>query len=712
MNTVAKPAIPVSIEQTNYEHLWNEIGRLRMLLRRRMLWLRKQGRSGAGFSGADAQADRLLAGDDRRGEADFYRTMPETRALETALAENERRGDLMAERLREAGAAPALDRLVSLFELSRFERDVIVLCLAPEWDGSFERLYGYLHDDAARRFPTPQLAFDLFTEGGDEARGARLSFQSCGRLRHFRLIAMEEGGGPLSPLRLAPRIAAYLMGVNQLDGKVEQVLEPVPPLPLAPQQSMCLDGLSRHIAERLEKGAWPRLNLAGPRDCGKKALARALCERLGLRLYRLDLEKAGAFDPEIWNLLERDSVLGQFALYLRCGEQARESLGRMEGLFGRLRVLLIAASAEPLDSEWPLMVIPVERPPAEDRGALWRQLLDSLPNEVDGEIAPIVEAFEFGPSGIARAVWQARSESLLREPDGGVITGGDLWNACRSQAGRGMGALAQPIPACNTWDDIVLPAEVERQLRAVADQVRNRHRVYTGWGFGASLNRGRGISALFAGPSGTGKTMAAEILAGDLGLNLYRIDLSAVVNKYIGETEKNLRRVFDAAEQSGAILLFDEADALFGKRSEVTDSHDRYANIEIDYLLQRMEEYRGLAILATNMKSALDAAFLRRLRFVVDFPFPGPGERRLIWEKSFPQGAPLDDIRYELLARLEIAGGNIRNIVLNGAFLAAAEDAAIGMRHLMRAAADEYAKEEKLVTAAEFGAYFPMVRRS
>jgi SpoVK/Ycf46/Vps4 family AAA+-type ATPase len=253
----------------------------------------------------------------------------------------------------------------------------------------------------------------------------------------------------------------------------------------------------------------------------------------------------------------------------------------------------------------------------------------------------------------------------------------------------------------------VLPEPQRQILAQVAVHVRRRARVYDDWGFAARSSRGLGVSALFSGPSGTGKTMAAEVLANELGLDLFRIDLSSVVSKYIGETEKNLRRVFDAAEEGGAILLFDEADALFGKRSEVKDSHDRYANIEVGYLLQRMEAYRGLAILTTNLKDSLDPAFLRRLRFVVQFPFPDALQREEIWRRVFPRETPVESLEPKLLARLGVAGGNIRNIALNAAFLAADEGEPVRMGHLLRAARSEYAKIEKPLTAAEIGDWEP-----
>ena len=291
-----------------------------------------------------------------------------------------------------------------------------------------------------------------------------------------------------------------------------------------------------------------------------------------------------------------------------------------------------------------------------------------------------------------------------------ILTAEDAWHACRDKSGGNSAVLAQRLTPCYTWDDIVLPDDLMRQLREIADQVAARAQVYERWGFGARLPRGRGINALFSGPSGTGKTMAAEILANHLQLDLYRIDLAGVVSKYIGETEKNLRNVFDAAEQSGAILFFDEADALFGKRTEVKDSHDRYANIEVNYLLQRMEDFRGLAILCTNRRSALDRAFLRRLRFLVEFPFPDGENRRMIWQKVFPSQAPMAPFDPSALSRLEISGGNIRNIALNAAFLAAGQNTNIGMEHVLHAARREYSKIDKMLTEAEFGSHLRLMK--
>jgi SpoVK/Ycf46/Vps4 family AAA+-type ATPase len=317
---------------------------------------------------------------------------------------------------------------------------------------------------------------------------------------------------------------------------------------------------------------------------------------------------------------------------------------------------------------------------------------------LNGQVEELVAHFNLD----SQAIRNATVDALAMAGQGtGLDLGRAVWSACRVQSRPRLEDLAQRIDSAATWHDLVLPDAQQQVLREIAAHVRHRLVVYEEWGFGRPGARGLGISAMFAGASGTGKTLAAEVIARDLDLDLYRVDLSSVVSKYIGETEKNLRRIFDTADQGGAILLFDEADALFGKRSEVKDSHDRYANIEVSYLLQRMECFRGLAILTTNLRNAVDAAFLRRIRFTVQFPFPDPMQRAEIWRRVFRPEAPTEAIDFQRLSQLNIAGGNIRNIALHAAFLAADEAAVVGMDHLLRAARTEYAKVEKALTEAE-----------
>ena len=318
--------------------------------------------------------------------------------------------------------------------------------------------------------------------------------------------------------------------------------------------------------------------------------------------------------------------------------------------------------------------------------------------------------FNLGPPAIRAACAGALGRLDADGAEGGHGVRADaleaaLWDTCRMQARTGLGDLAQRIESAAGWDDLVLPAPQCQVLQDLAAQVRNRARVHDAWGFAGRGSRGLGITALFSGDSGTGKTLAAEVIARELRLDLYRVDLAGLVSKYIGETEKNLRRVFDAAEEGGCILLFDEADAVFGKRTEVNDSHDRHANVEVSYLLQRMEAYPGLALLTTNFKGALDTAFLRRIRFIVPFPFPDARQRMEIWRRVFPAGTPTEGLRYDELAKLNVSGGIIRNVALNAAFYAADADEPVRMSHLLRAARAEYEKLERPLTPGEVGGW-------
>jgi SpoVK/Ycf46/Vps4 family AAA+-type ATPase len=353
----------------------------------------------------------------------------------------------------------------------------------------------------------------------------------------------------------------------------------------------------------------------------------------------------------------------------------------LDGLDGPLALL----AREPVrGSAGALVGLDVPKPTASEQASLWRLALGPAGGGMDGAIDVLIGQFDLDPASIAAAAADAQVAEAADTDT--------LWQAARRQARPRLDELAQHIEPSTDWDGLVLPIEQKRLLQEIVASVRQRYKVYETWGMAANGKRGLGVATLFAGASGTGKTLAAEVIASALSLGLYRIDLSSVVSKYIGETEKNLRRVFDAAEQGGAVLLFDEADALFGKRSDVRDSHDRYANIEVSYLLQRMESYRGLAILTTNMKNALDSAFLRRLRFVVQFPFPDAALRAEIWRRVYPHSTPTDALDPGKLARLHVAGGNIRNIALNAAFLAADAGEPVRMAHMLRAARSEYAK--------------------
>ena len=595
---------------------------------------------------------------------------------------------------------PALETLRAAFGLSGFERDVLLACAGVELDSAFAACCAAAQGDDRRAYPT----FGLALAALEGAHWSALSPASP--LRRWRLV--EVGSGETlttSPLRVSERVLHYLAGVQHLDENLEGFLAPVPPPDELPA--------SQHALIERILGLWsgnpvpPVIQLCGDEGSGKEAVAAAACAALGVGLYAMRAEEVPAAPAErdaLIRLWEREAVLGRSALLLDCEqlegvEAARAAVSFLEGAQG----MIFVAARDPMrPSRRRAIRLDVRGPSPAEQRSLWRGVLGPSAAELNGKLGEITSQFSLGPQGI-RAAGTEALEVLSRGPDQEL--GSVLWEACRSQARSRLDDLAQRIEPAAAWEDLILPSPQKNVLREVLANVRWRARVYDEWGFAAKGSRGLGIGALFAGASGTGKTMAAEVLAGELRLDLYRIDLSQVVSKYIGETEKNLRRVFDAAEEGGAVLLFDEADALFGKRSEVKDSHDRYANIEVSYLLQRMESYRGLAILTTNMKSELDPAFLRRLRFVVRFPFPDAAGRAGIWERIFPPDTPTDGLDFHKLARLNVAGGNIRNIALQAAFLAADRGEPVRMAHLLRAAYTECAKLEKPLTEAEIGGW-------
>lgn len=700
----------------NSRYLAAEITRLRLLLRRRILWLRKQwcrdsSNSYPSWAISDHEAAVLLAGENREEERAFYESDPEAREIAICLEETSQQLSAMRREMQEAGTASVIDTVAARFGLTGFERDVLLLCVAPELDPSFERLYAYVQDDTTRKFMTPFLAFTLLA--GDEPAGlVRTSFLPGAPLRRWRLLTAETAvsGGSLSgcALRLDEGVANHILGMSCLDERCHSVVRAAPRVSLP----SCQSGLASRLAQWLSSTSasnLPKLiNLIGPPDSGRLAVASAVCEQIGLTLLVLDshaLPPPGPNRRELISLLEREAVLLGLVFYLDYASVKPEEAQSVPVALDGSLAPMIVASRERLQCEREMLAVQVDRPDPASQVELWKQVLGESGDSLNGTVEAIAEQFDFGPHSIARAAVLAENYASLRCPGDHSIRSEDLWHACRQQAGPQLEQLAQKVVPCYGWDDIVVPAEVLRQLQEITAQVAHRPAVYQGWGFGKKLSRGRGISALFSGASGVGKTMAAEVIAQHLKLDLYRIDLAGVVSKYIGQTEKNLRSVFDAAERSGAILFFDEADALFGKRSEVKDSHDRYANIEVNYLLQRMEDYRGLAILATNMKSFLDSAFMRRLRFIVDFPFPDAAQRMEIWRRVFPPAAAVRGLDFGALSRLEIAGGNIRNIAVNAAFLAINQGTPIGMDHVMQAARREYAKIDRLIMDAEFGRY-------
>lgn len=609
-----------------------------------------------------------------------------------------------SETMPEAGTVahtPALVLIAQRLDLTEFERNILLLCAAMELDTRIAGLCARAQGDPARPYPTFALALALF----DYPAWDVLSPERP--LRYWRLVEINQPGAqPLvtSALKADERIVNYLKGLNYLDDRVAPLAVPIahPVDALPPSQARVAETVVRHVEQVARAASLPVFQLVGSDAASKLAIATESAARLGLALYRLpaDAVPAQSGDHEtLVRLWQRESALMPIALYIDAGtldHAATPQMAAIQRMVSRGLGLVFLDTREP----WPepgreSITLDAAKPTPDEQRAVWGQVLGG---EHEAIVARVAAQFNFNTPTIRSVA----ASALAMAGNGGGELDGALWSECLRQARPALNQLAQVLEPKAGWDDLELPLPEKRLLRQIADQVASRTAVYDEWGFRARMNRGLGISVLFVGESGTGKTMAAEVIANELGLLLYRIDLSAVVSKYIGETEKNLRKLFDAAEDGGAILFFDEADALFGKRSEVKDSHDRYANIEINYLLQRMESYRGLAILATNMKGALDGAFVRRLRFVVNFPFPGPAERVAIWQHVFPSKTPLGDLDLQRLAKLNMTGGSISNIALNAAFLAAQSGSRVTMPLVLEAARNEFKKMERPINEADF----------
>jgi hypothetical protein len=594
--------------------------------------------------------------------------------------------------LRAAMPAPAaIDTLTHLFQLSAFERDVLLLAAGVEMDAEVARRCAEAQGTIHRAYATFGLALAVL-------RNPHWSALTPVRpLRRWRLIEIDDRDGMASArLRIDERVLHYLAGINYLDARLQPLVRPQsPPLAMTETHRQISKAVLAALAE--SQSFHPVTVLNGDDADGQSDIAAQVAAETGLQVYVVraeDLPQSPSELDAFAVLWQREAALSRLALLVESG--AAEVSRPIVRLAERLGGLLFITSREPLTLTRPALLFRVDKPDAQEQRRLWEEALGPAAGRQYGALNGVATQFRLSARTILSKGEELRS-ALLNNDEPDTM----LWSTCRRLGRTKLDDLAQRIAPAAVWDDLILPDPQKSLLRQIAAHVRHRLKVYEDWGFAGKGGRGLGISALFAGESGTGKTMAAEVLANALHLDLYRIDLSSVVSKYIGETEKNLKRVFDTAEESGAILLFDEADALFGKRSEVKDSHDRYANIEVSYLLQRMEAYSGLAILTTNHKSALDSAFQRRLRFVVHFPFPDQAQREGIWRTVFPADAPLDGIDYAKLARVNVAGGTIRNIALSAAFLAAEAGTPLGMAQLLRGAHLEAAKRDKPYSDAE-----------
>lgn len=624
-----------------------------------------------------------------------------------------------------------LDEMAHLFKLNHFELDVLLICLATEFDLRYERLYAYLQDDVTKKKPSVDLVLNLLSPSLEVKMAARRYFAGNAPLCAFRLLQIFDDPSHQNPpllsryIKVDDRIVSYLHGSDEPDPALKSIVRIIRPQVKSSELVLPVkikSRLMRLVKDQKIAPQNPIFYFQGSYGVGKRLTAEALCKELGLNLLTVQLDQLVSREGPIFDTLVpviyREARLQNAAVYWRgfdilLADDKHALLDRfLSELQTQETVIFLVGNTtwEPMDALYDATFVRVKFPRQNfgERLELWnRYLADEKVIEANADFSAVANKFRFSSGQIRDAAATARNLARWRDPDNAKLAMDDIYAACRLQSNRKLSALAQKIKPHYGWDDIVLPHDRLQQLLEVCNYVKHRARVYDEWGFNRKLSLGKGVNILFAGSSGTGKTMAAEIIAGELALDLYKIDLSTVVSKYIGETEKNLSRIFTEAETSNAILFFDEADALFGKRSEIRDAHDRYANIEVSYLLQKMEEYEGVVVLATNFRKNMDDAFVRRMQFTVEFPFPSKQYRLRIWEKIWPDEAPLSaelDLKF-MAHNFEIAGGNIRNVALAASFLAADDGQRVTMAHLIHATRREYQKMGKVITASDFGKY-------
>ncbi|MFA5253215.1 MAG: AAA family ATPase [Methanoregula sp.] len=621
------------------------------------------------------------------------------------------------------GTELRLHTLSQLFCLSREETDILLVALLPEIDLRFEKIYAYLQNDVTRKLPTVDLVSRLLFPGRQIA--ARSLFEPSSPLLKHRLLMVSGTAGdnqtvfPARPLKVDDRVVRYLLGSDGIDERLNASVTVVQP---SRRFSSLIDstgtiGRFRAAARSSCANGLPLVAfLSGPEGTGKRHAAEAIAGELQNVLLVAD---AHAFrndkNHDLLAVLVREAVLLDGIILFERSDTFAEpefsaEIPRFFALLDSVPVTAIFSSEKPFllvyflehhavfTGEFPL-------PTYDDRLRIWKDLLAGYPLPEE-DIRAVAATFRFSAGQIRDAISAAETAAQARDEGYRIVTAGDLVAACKARSNRNLVRYAKQIPARYTWDDIFVKPETLVQLREIGNYIRYHATVYSDWGFEQKHSLGKGINILFSGISGTGKTMAAEIIARDAAMDLYKTDLSSVVSKYIGETEKNLRSIFSEAETSNAILFFDEADALFGKRTQIHDAHDRYANVEVNYLLQKMEEYEGIVILASNLSTNIDEAFRRRMHFSVEFAMPEKDIRMAIWKHAFPKKTPVSpELDFRFLSGFKITGGNIRNIAISSAFLAAADSGTVTMRHLVMATKREFQKIGRLYTHDEFGPY-------
>ncbi|RUT01459.1 ATPase [Dulcicalothrix desertica PCC 7102] len=612
----------------------------------------------------------------------------------------------------------AIEQLCQNFNLSEFERYIIIFCAAIEIDPRFQNLCIKAHKDNNQYHPTFGLALDALPNAHWSA------LTPDGPLRYWKLIDLGSGSTLTSTsLHINERILHYLLGVKTTDSLLTEITElPFYTQQLIPSHQCLADSIKTLWELNPFKNSPPIIQLCGSEVEDKTDITQAVCQHFNLQISLLNCHRIPLKHNELEifiRRLERECILEGKTLLLAYEDidySDKLQLSSLHQLLEELRCFTIVTTLSPLQGIKRQMIrFDVPKPLPHEQLITWETSVVELKTRLNeqGKYMPdsdqlledleeLTSQFQLSTSMIRRAC--AAAVGQLTMPSAPELKQA-LWQSCRVQARPRLDDLAELIESKLSWEDLVLPPLQKGILKEISAHVRQKTKVYEKWGFASKSRRGLGITALFSGPSGTGKTLAAGVLANELNLDLYKIELSAVVSKYIGETEKNLQQIFDAAESGGVILLFDEADSIFGKRSEVKDSKDRNANLEVSYLLQRMESYPGMAILTTNLQSNLDSAFMRRLRFVTQFSLPDAAHRAEIWRRIFPPNTPTEGLNFERLAQLNAPGGNIRIIALNSAFMAADAEEPVQMKHILRATQTEYEKLGKSLTSVEIAGW-------
>jgi len=626
--------------------------------------------------------------------------------------EDERIGEAAVVLARAVAALPEprLARLARTCSLGQLDLHVVAILLAPELDPELERAYTYALDDFTKK--RPDLRFVARMIGGqDDALIDRVltRFDDAAPLRRYGVIAITAADGPaqLRPVRLADRIVAFFRGHDPIDELARDHVR-LGRDTITRADVVMAPALVDQIARALDAVRPPRVLLAGPEGVGRALVVEALMAEAGRNVLRVDLAgivQDGKIDERLAAAL-REAALRD-AVVIADGTHVDKDTPRalVHALASHLDGLPLAVVfAFPDHPGWlvravaDLVELDVPAPTFRERLELWRRALPA--NVADpADLETVAARYHFTGATIAHAAHRAASCAQLRDAALPRVTLEDLGDAARLMFSHRLGTMAQRIPTGFAWSDLVLPKDTLEGLREIVAFARYKPFLLEEWGFAAKLPYGRGVSAILAGPPGTGKTMVAQLLAKEIGYDLYRIDLSQIVNKYIGETEKNLARVFDEAEHSHAVLFFDEADSLFAKRTSVQSSNDRYANLEVNYLLQRMETFDGVTLLATNLEQGLDEAFKRRVRFTVQFELPDKVERQLLWKSMFPPKVPLaDNIDWSLIAsQFEMAGGYIKKAALRAALMAAESKRPITTEDLLSAGRHEYREMGRII---------------